>query len=104
VKLVNDAAWLVVTIVLGGGLVWSAVVWQQRRRTAALVAAACALQLAVRLLWMPGIRLLFGQLTWSTNSVQRFFISAGAVLGQLSLAVSLGLLFFAALAPPGRRT
>jgi hypothetical protein len=102
-KLVNDVVWLIVTLVLAGGLIWAAVAWQSRRRTAALVAAACALQLAVRLLWLPGIRLLFGQLTWSTNSVQRFFISAGTALGQLSLAASLGLLFFAALATPGRK-
>jgi hypothetical protein len=102
-KLVNDVVWLIVTLVLAGGLIWAAVVWQSRRQTAALVAAACALQLAVRLLWLPGIRFLFGQMAWATNPAQRFFISAGAALGQLSLAVSLGLLFFAALASPGRK-
>lgn len=102
-RLVHDAAWLIVTLVLAGGLVWAAVVWRSRRRTAALVAAACALQLAVRLLWIPGIRLLFGQLSWSTNSVQRFFISTGASLDQLSLAACLGLLLFAALDPVNRR-
>ncbi len=102
-RLVNDAVRLIVTLVLAGGLIWAAAAWKSRRQTAALVAAACALQLAVRLLWLPGIRFLFGQVTWTTNPAQRFFISAGTALGQLSLAVSLGLLFFAALAVPDRK-
>jgi len=102
-RLVNDTAWLMVTLVLAGGLVWAAVEWRSRRRTAALVAAACALQLAVRLLWIPGIRFLFGQPTWSSSPVQRFFISTGTALSQLSLAVSLGLLFLAALDPANRK-
>jgi hypothetical protein len=67
------------------------------------VAAACALQLAVRLLWGPGVKLLFGPLNWSTNSVQRFFISTAATFYLLSLAVSLGLLVFAALDPANRK-
>ena len=103
-KLLNDVVWSMVTVVFAGGLIWAAVVWRSRRRAAALVAAACSLQLAVRLLWLPGIRFLFGSATWATNPAQRFVISTGDALAQLSLAVSLALLFFAALAAPGRRS
>jgi hypothetical protein len=87
-----------VTLVLAGGLVWAVAVWKSRRKAAVLVATACALQLAVRLIWIPGVRLLFGELTWATGSVARFFILTGTALSHLSLAVSLGLLAYAALA------
>jgi len=102
-RFVNEVARWVVNLVLAGGLVWAVAVWRSRRRTAALVAVACALQLAVRLLWMPGVRLLFGPLSWSTNSVQHFFISTASTVYLLSLAVSLGLLVFAALDPANRK-
>jgi hypothetical protein len=69
-RFVNEVVRWVVNLVLAGGLVWAVAVWRARRRTAALVAGACALTLAVRLLWIPGMRLLFGPLTWSSNSVQ----------------------------------
>ena len=97
----NVARWLV-TLVLVGGFLWAVAGWRSRRRTAALVAAACALQLAVRLIWIPAVGLLFGPLTWSSNLVQRFFFATGTTLGQLSLAVSLGLLVYAAMGPAGR--
>lgn len=97
-RLVNEFVRWVIGIVLAGGLVWAVAVWRSRRRTAALVAVACALQLAVRLIWIPGVRLLFGPLSGSSNEVQRFFILTGTTLSQLSLAVSLGLLIYAALA------
>ena len=97
-KLVNEIVRWIIGLVLAGGLIWAVAVWRSRRRTAALVATACALQLAVRLIWIPGVRLLFGPLSASSNSVQRFFISTGIVLNQLALAVSLGLLVYAALA------
>jgi hypothetical protein len=45
-----DAMQFLVTLVLAAGLVWAVVVWKSRRRDAALVAAARALQLAVRLI------------------------------------------------------
>ena len=102
-KLVSEVAQWIVNLVLAGGLVWAAALWRSRRHTAALVAAACALQLAVRLLWGPGLRLLFGPLNWSTNPVQRFFISTASAFYLLSLAVSLGLLVFAALDSANRR-
>ena len=102
-RLVNDVARWLVNLVVAGGLVWAIAVWRSRRRTAALVAAACALQLAVRLLWIPGVRLLFGPLSASSNPVQHFFIVTGNTLGQLSLALSLGLLIFAALDPASRK-
>ena len=102
-KLVNEFLRWVIGLVLAGGLVWAVAVWRSRRRTAALVAVACALQLAVRLIWIPGVRLLFGPLTGSSNTVQRFFILTGTTLSQLSLAVSLGLLVYAALAPASRK-
>jgi hypothetical protein len=92
-----NAMQFLVTLVLAGGLVWAVVVWKSRRRAAVLVAAACALQLAVRLIWIPVVRLLFGELSWTTGSVARFFILTGTALSHLSLAVSLGLLVYAAL-------
>ena len=102
-RLVNEVMRWVIGLVLAGGLVWAVAVWRSRRRAAALVAAACALQLAFRVLWLPGARLLFGPLSAASNSVQRFFILSGITLGQLSLAVSLGLLVYAALDPANRR-
>ncbi|MBN2464710.1 hypothetical protein JXD38_03680 [candidate division WOR-3 bacterium] len=93
-----------VTLALAGGLVWAVVVWRRRQRTAALVGAACALMLAVRLIWLPAVRLLFGQSPWTTGAVQRFFILTGNALSHVALAVSLGLLIFAALEPAGRRS
>jgi len=103
-RLVNDVLRVLVVLVLSGGLVWAVAVWRSRRRTAALVAAACSLQLATRLIWTPGVRLLFGPLSVSSNSVQRFFLLSAVVLNQLSLALALGLLVFAALDPANRRT
>jgi len=102
-RLVNELMRWVIGFVLAGGLVWAVVVWRSRRRTAALVAVACALQLVFRLLWMPGARLLFGPLSHPTNSVQHFFNATASTLYQLSLAVSLGLLVYAALDPANRR-
>ena len=93
----------VIGLVLAGGLVWAVAVWRSRRRTAALVAVACALQLAVRLIWIPGVRLLFGPLSHPTNSVQHFFNVTASTLYQLSLAASLGLLIYAALDPASRK-
>lgn len=98
----SSARWLV-TLVLAGGFVWAIAVWRSNRRTAALVAAACALQLAVRLLWLPGVSFLFGPLTWSSNALQRFFINASTTLSQLSLAASFGLLVYAALDSANRK-
>jgi len=103
VRLVNEIVRWIIGLVLAGGLVWAVAVWRSRRRTAALVSAACALQLAVRLIWIPGVRLLFGPLSASSSSVQRFFILSGTTLSQLSLAVSLGLLVYAALDPANRK-
>jgi len=103
VKLVNGIAEWIISLIMAGGFVWAVAVWRSRRRAAALVATACALQLAVRLLWIPGMRLLFGPLTWSTNPVQRFFIEATTTIGLLSLAVSLGLLVFAGLSHADRK-
>jgi len=102
-RLVNEVMRWVIGLVLAGGLVWAVAVWRSRRRAAALVAAACALQLAVRAIWIPGVRLLFGPLSIASSSVQRFFILTGTTLGQLSLAVSLGLLICAALDRANRR-
>jgi NAD-dependent oxidoreductase involved in siderophore biosynthesis len=102
-RLVNELMRWVIGLVLAGGLVWAVVVWRSRRRTAALVAVACALQLVFRVLWMPGARLLFGPLSHPTNSVQHFFNATASTLYQLSLAVSLGLLVYAALDPANRR-
>jgi len=102
-RLVNELLRWVIGLVLAGGLVWAVAVWRSRRRTAALAATACALQLAVRLIWIPGVRLLFGPLSASSNTVQRFFILTGTTLSQLSLAVSLGLLVYAALDPVNRK-
>lgn len=100
---VDDGMRFLVTLVLAGGFVWALAVWRSRGRTAALVAAACALQLAVRLIWLPAVRLLFGPPTWSSSLVQRFFIMSGNILSQLSLAASLGLLIYAALDPANRK-
>ncbi len=93
----------IVIVVLAAGFVWAIAIWRSRRQTAALVAAACALQLAVRLIWLPGVRLLFGTLTWSSSPVQRFFIWTGNALSQLALVASFALLIFAALDPANRR-
>jgi len=98
----NELTRWVIGFVLAGGLVWAVAVWRSRRRTAALVATACALQLAFRVLWMPGVRLLFGPLSHPSNSVQHFFNATASTLYQLSLAVSLGLLVYAALGSAGR--
>jgi hypothetical protein len=49
------------------------------------------------------VRFLFGPLSASSSQVQRFFISTGIVLNQLALAVSLGLLIYAALDPASRK-
>jgi hypothetical protein len=49
-RFVNEVARWVVNLALADGLVWAVAVWRSRRRTAALVATACALQLAIRLL------------------------------------------------------
>jgi hypothetical protein len=102
-RLVTELMRWIIGLVLAGGLVWAGAVWRSRRRTAALVATACALQLAVRVIWIPGVRLVFGPLSASSNSVQRFFISTGITLNQLALAVSLGLLVYAALGTTGRK-
>jgi hypothetical protein len=102
-RLVDEFMRWVIGLVLVGGLVWAVAVWRSRHRAAALVATACALQLAVRLIWIPGVRFLFGPLSASSNSVQRFFISTGIVLNQLALAVALGLLVYAALDPANRK-
>jgi hypothetical protein len=102
-RLTNEIVRFLVTLALAGGLVWAIAVWRSRRRTAALVATACALQLAVRLLWIPGVRLLFGPLSASSTPVQHFFITTTITVSQLALAVSLGLLVFAALDPANRR-
>jgi hypothetical protein len=102
-RLVNELMRWVIGLVLAGGLVWAVAVWRSRRRTAALVAIACALQLVFRVLWMPGARLLFGPLSHPTNSVQHFFNMTASTLYQLSLAVSLGLLVYAALDPANRK-
>ena len=102
-RLVDEVLRWVIGLVLASGLVWAVAVWRSRRRTAALVATACALQLAFRVLWVPGVRVLFGPLSPSSNSVQRSFILTSNVLSQLSLAVSLALLVFAALESSNRR-
>jgi hypothetical protein len=102
-RLVNELMRWIIGLVLAGGLVWAVAVWRSRRRTAALVAVACALQLVFRVLWMPGARLLFGPLAHPTNSVQHFFNATASTLYQLSLAVSLGLLVYAALDPANRK-
>ncbi len=102
-RLVDGVMRWIIGLVLAGGLVWAVVVWKSRRRTAALVAAACALQLAIRLIWLPGVRLLFGPLTSHSSLVQRFFILSGTALSHLSLAVALGLLVYAALGPANRK-
>jgi hypothetical protein len=102
-RLMNEVVRWVINLVLAGGLVWAVAVWRSRRRTAALVATATALQLAFRLLWIPGVRILVGPLSSSTNSVQRFFLTTASTMGQVALAVSLGLLVFAALDPANRR-
>jgi hypothetical protein len=101
-RLMNETMRWIIGLVLAGGLVWAVAVWRSRRRTAALVAAACALQLVFRVLWMPGARLLFGPLSHPTNSVQHFLNVTASALYQLSLAVSLGLLIYAALGAAGR--
>jgi hypothetical protein len=102
-KQVDELMRWVIGLVLVGGLVWAVAVWRSRRRTAALVAVACALQLAFRVIWLPGARLLFGPLSHPTNSVQHFFNVTASTLYQLSLAVSLGLLIYAALDPANRK-
>ena len=102
-RLVNEIMRWIIGLVLAGGLVWAVAVWRSRRRTAALVATACALQLVFRVLWLPGVRLVFGPLSASSTPVQRFFISTGIALNQLALAVSLGLLIYAALGPANRK-
>ena len=94
--------WLV-NIVVAGGLIWAAAVWRSRHRTALLVAVACALQLAARLVWGPGMRLLIGPLSPSSSPVQRFFNSTANNVYVLSLAVSFGLLIYAALDPANRK-
>ena len=101
--IVNETMQPLVVLVAAVGLVWSGVVWKSSRRTAALVAVACALQLAVRLLWMPAVRFLFGPASPFTNPVQRSFALSATALSQLSLAASLGLLVYAALRPAGRQ-
>jgi hypothetical protein len=102
-RLIDEVMRWVIGLVLAGGLVWAVAVWRSRRRVAALVATACALQLAVRVIWIPGVRLLFGPLSSGSSSVQRFFILSGITLGQLSLAVSLGFLVYAALSTASRK-
>ncbi|HTW92572.1 MAG TPA: hypothetical protein VMH22_12810 [bacterium] len=92
-----------VTLALVAGFVWAVAVWRSRQRAAALVAVACALLLAVRLIWIPLVGLVFGRVTWSTGLVARFFILTGAALGQVALAITLFLLLYAALATTDRK-
>jgi hypothetical protein len=98
----NFVIQILVTLVTIAGLVWAVAVWKVRRRRAVLVAAACALQVAIRLLWLPATRFVFGDLA-AAGPVQRFFILGANALSQLSLAVSLGLLIYAALSADGRK-
>jgi hypothetical protein len=92
-----------VNLVLAGGLVWAAVVWRSRHRAAVLVAVACALQLAYRLLWAPGTNLLFGPLRPSSSAVQRFFLHASNNIYVLVSGVTLALLIYAALGSADRK-
>jgi hypothetical protein len=93
--------WLV-NIVLAIGLIWAAVVWRSRHRAAVLVAVACALQLAVRVLWGPGIRWLVRHL--SSVPVQRFFNSLASSVYLLAMAVAFGFLIYVALNPGSRKS
>lgn len=99
--LIDRVLRFLVTLMLAGGFIWAIAVWRSRRQTAALVATACALQLAVRLIWLPVVRFLFGG---SLSPVPRFFIWTGTALSQLAMAVSLALLIYAALDPATRRS
>jgi hypothetical protein len=88
--------WLV-NIVLVGGLVWAAVEWKRNRRAAVLVAVACALQLAVNLLWLPGMDLVGRWMAGSTLYARRMLIWTTNATGRLATAVAFAFLFFAAL-------
>ena len=101
--LANHILGWVVNLVLATGLVWAAAVWRVRHRPAVLVAVACALQLAFRLLWAPGVRLLFGPLSPSSSAVQRFFLLGTNNVYMLVSGVTLALLIYAALASADRR-
>jgi hypothetical protein len=95
--------WLI-NMVMAIGLIWAVVVWRSRHRAAVLVAVACALQLAVRLFWSPGMRWLIRNLAPSSDSVQRFFGSLTNDVYLLALAVSFGFLIYAALNPGTRKS
>jgi hypothetical protein len=95
--------WLVNTV-MAIGLVWAVVVWRSRHRAAVLVAVACALQLAVRLFWSPGMRWLVRLLAPSSVAVHRFFGSLTNNVYLLALAASFGFLIYAALNPGSRKS
>lgn len=88
--------WLV-NLVLVGGLVWALLQWKKNRRAAVLVAVACALQLAVNLLWIPGMEMVARWMADSTVYARRAMIWTTNATGRLAQAVSLGFLLFAAL-------
>jgi hypothetical protein len=90
------AEWLAM-LVLIAGLVWAVVTWRSRHREAVLVAVACALLLAVNMLWLPGLRLLFGAITrdsYGAVGEQTGFVS---LVQWLASGTAFGFLIFAAL-------
>ena len=92
--------WLV-NLVLVGGLVWAVLQWKKNRRAAVLVAVACALQLAVNLLWLPGMEMVGRWMADSTLYARRAMIWTTNATGRLAQAVSIAFLLLAAL---GRKT
>jgi hypothetical protein len=87
----------VAMLVLGGGLIWAIARWRSQRREAVLVAVACALLLAVELLWLPGLNWVYRVMARGSYVGFQLFASFGSLIRWLATAAAFGFLIFAAL-------
>jgi hypothetical protein len=97
VRFISTSMMWIVNLVLAAGLVWAATEWKKNRRAAILVAVACALQLAVNVLWLPGMDMVGRWMADSTLDARRAMMWTRAAISRLATAVSFAFLLFAAL-------
>lgn len=84
-------------LVLAAGLIWAVVRWRSHHREAVLVAVACALLLAVQLLWLPGLNWVYRVVARGSSVGFRLWNSFGSFVQWLATAVAFCFLIFAAL-------